>query len=104
MAALNLEEYQSLDSDHKIIRPETRSYGHGDDLFSDAVRQWTEDKYPLEDLAYRKGDSNHYTYNPKKTKEILESHGDDHPELAKHIHANGTGDLASDEREDPDGN
>lgn len=96
-----LKPYVSEDKSHTVLRPESRTYGTGNDAFHNTVRSWSEHHFPLkEKTAYKMHDdlyddtthaaaiTNHrtnYTHSPlmiKNTKETLDhfakSHDIDH--------------------------
>lgn len=98
LARIALKPYQSKNGDHTVLRPETTTYGSGNDAFSNTVRKFSEDHFPLkEKTAYTPhkdlyDDTNHaattgnmrklYTHtstiikNSKETFDHFAKHGD----------------------------
>lgn len=49
LARLALKPYTSKDGSHSVLRPETTMYGTGNDAFSNTVRKFSEDHFPLKE-------------------------------------------------------
>ena len=54
VARIALRPYQGTSTKHKIIRPDTVTYGDGNQGFKNSVHKWTEQHFPLKELVYRK--------------------------------------------------
>lgn len=54
LARIALKPYTSKDGSHTVLRPETTTYGTGNDAFSHTVRKFAEEHFPLkEKTAYK---------------------------------------------------
>lgn len=54
LGRIALKPYDSQDGSHRVLRPESRMYGTGNDAFHNTVRNWAEKHFPLkEKTAYK---------------------------------------------------